>query len=107
MKKFRIHKDDKVMVLAGKDKGKVGKVLKILRKKDQVLVEQVNMVKRHVKANPYKGDSGGIVDKESPLHISNVAVLCNACTKPSRIGYKITEGGKKIRYCKKCDETID
>ncbi|MFW6324356.1 MAG: 50S ribosomal protein L24 [Desulfovibrionales bacterium] len=107
MNKFKIKKDDKVMVLTGKDKGKVGKVLQLLRKKDAVLVEQVNKVKRHVKANPYKGESGGIVEKEAPLHISNVAILCGSCAKPSRVGYKTTESGEKIRYCKKCEELID
>jgi large subunit ribosomal protein L24 len=107
MKKFKIKKDDKVMVLAGKDRGKVGKVLKLLRKRDMVLVEQINKVKRHVKANPYKASSGGIVEKESPLHISNVALVCDACAKPSRVGYRIQDNGKKVRYCKKCDEPID
>jgi large subunit ribosomal protein L24 len=107
MKKFKIKKDDKVMVLVGKDRGKIGKILKILHKKDMVLVEQVNKVKRHVKANPYKGSTGGIVEKESPLHISNVALVCNACAKPSKVGYRIQDNGKKVRYCKKCDELID
>jgi large subunit ribosomal protein L24 len=107
MKKFKIKKDDKVMVLVGKDRGKIGKILKILHKKDMVLVEQVNKVKRHVKAKPYKGSTGGIVEKESPLHISNVALVCNACAKPSKVGYRIQDNGKKVRYCKKCDELID
>jgi large subunit ribosomal protein L24 len=107
MKKFKIKKDDKVMVLVGKDRGKIGKILKILHKKDMVLVEQINKVKRHVKANPYKGSTGGIVEKESPLHISNVALVCNACAKPSKVGYRIQDNGKKVRYCKKCDELID
>ena len=107
MKKFKIRKDDKVMVIAGKDKGKVGKVLKILRKKDRVLVEKVNMVKRHTKANPYTQQPGGIVEKEAPIHISNVALMCDACTKPTRVGFKETADGKKVRFCKKCNEVID
>lgn len=107
MKKFRIRKDDKVMVIAGKDKGKVGKVLKIMRKKDKVLVEKVNMVKRHTKANPYTQQAGGIVEKEAAIAISNVALICDACTKPTRVGYKVTEDGKKVRFCKKCNEVID
>jgi len=107
MKKFKIRKDDKVMVIAGKDKGKVGKVLKILRKKDRVLVEKVNMVKRHTKANPYTQQPGGIVEKEAPIHISNVALMCDACTKPTRVGFKEAADGKKVRFCKKCNEVID
>lgn len=107
MKKYKLKKDDKVEVIAGKDKGKVGKVLKIMRKKDAVLVEQANIVKRHTKANPYKGASGGIVEKESPLHISNVVLICDACTKRTKVGYRTTETGKKVRYCKKCNEVID
>jgi len=107
MKKYKIRKDDKVMVISGKDKGKVGKVLKIFRKKDRVMVEKVNMVKRHTKANPYTQQPGGIVEKEAPVHISNVAVMCDACTKPTRVGYKETTDGKKVRFCKKCNEVID
>ena len=106
MKKFKIRKDDKVMVIAGKDKGKVGKVLKILRKKDRVLVEKVNMVKRHTKANPYTQQPGGIVEKEAPIHISNVALMCDACTKPTRVGFREGADGKKVRFCKKCNEVI-
>lgn len=102
--KTKIRKEDKVMVIAGKDKGKIGKVLKILKKKDCVLVEKVNVVKRHTKANPYANQPGGIVEKEAPIHVSNVQVVCDACTKPTRIGYKKTEDDKKVRFCKKCNE---
>lgn len=107
MKQFRIHKDDKVMVIAGKDKGKIGKVLKILRKNDRILVEKVNVVKRHVRPNPYRQQPGGIIEKEMPVHVSNVMVVCNACAKPSKVGYRYTEDGKKVRFCKKCNEIID
>ncbi len=106
MKQSRVHKDDKVQVIAGKDKGKIGKVLKILRKNDRVLVEKVNVVKRHTRGNPYSGQQGGIVEKEAPIHISNVAVVCDACAKPTRVGYKYTEDGKKVRFCKKCNELM-
>ncbi len=106
MKQFRIHKDDKVQVIAGKDKGKIGKVLKILRKHDRVLVEKVNLVKRHTRGNPYSGQQGGIVEKEAPIHVSNLAVVCDACAKPTRVGYKYTEDGNKVRFCKKCNEII-
>lgn len=106
MKQFRIRKDDKVMVIAGKDQGKIGKVLKILRKSDRVLVEKVNMVKRNVRPNPYKREPGGIVEKEMPIHVSNLMVVCSGCNKPTRVGYRTAEDGKKIRFCKKCNETL-
>ncbi|MDR2726642.1 MAG: 50S ribosomal protein L24 [Deltaproteobacteria bacterium] len=106
MKQFRIRKDDKVMVIAGKDKGKVGKVLKILRKHDRVVVEKVNMVKRHTKPNPYRREAGGIVDKEMPIHLSNLMVVCSTCTAPTRVGYKYAEDGTKHRFCKKCNATL-
>lgn len=105
--KSKIKKDDKVMVIAGKDKGKIGKVLKIVKKKDSVLVENVNKVQRHTKANPYAQQPGGIVEKEAPIHLSNVMVMCSACTTATRIGYRTTGDGKKVRYCKKCNEQID
>ncbi len=107
MKTYKIRKNDKVIVTTGKDKGKVGRVLKLLPKKDRILVEKVNMVKRHTKANPYAKTPGGIVEKEAPMHISNVALLCDACAKPTRVGYKLTADGKKVRYCKKCNQDID
>lgn len=106
MESCKIRKDDKVILLAGKDKGKVGKVLKVDRKHDRVLVEKVNMVKRHTKANPYAQQPGGIVEKEAPVHVSNVAVMCDACAKPTRVGYRTTGDGKKVRFCKKCNEQI-
>ena len=83
MKQFRIRKDDKVMVIAGKDQGKIGKVLKVLHKHDSVVVE-----------------------KEMPIHVSNLMVVCPACAAPTRVGYRYAEDGKKIRFCKKCNETL-
>ena len=94
------------MVTAGKDKGKVGKILKILPKRNAVLVEKVNMVKRHTKANPYAKTPGGIIEKEAPLDISNVALLCDGCAKPAKVGYKYTADGTKVRFCKKCNHEI-
>lgn len=106
MKNYRIRKDDKVMVIAGKDQGKVGKVKKILRKSDRVLVEGVNIVKRNTKPNPYRRDPGGIVEKEMPIHVSNLMVVCSSCAKPTRVGYREDAKGKKERFCKKCDKTL-
>ena len=107
MKQFRIRKNDKVMIIAGKDKGKIGSVLKVLRKKDAVLIEKMNVAKRHTKGNPYQQRAGGIVDKEMPIDISNVMLVCNACAKPAKVGYRQTEDGKKVRFCKKCNEIIE
>ena len=99
MKQFRIRKDDKVMVIAGKDEGKIGKVLKIVRKSDRVVVEKVNVVKRNVRPNPYKREPGGIVDKEMPIHVSNLMVVCPHCANPTRVGYRAAEDGMKVRLC--------
>lgn len=107
MKQYRIRKDDKVMVITGKDAGKIGKVLKILRKKDRVLVEKVNMAKRHMRPNPYLQQPGGIMEKEMPVHVSNLMVVCAVCAKPTKVGYKYTEDGKKVRFCKKCNEVME
>ena len=104
--KFRIKKDDKVKVLTGKDKGKIGKVLKVVKKTNRVVVENINMVKVHQRpsqANP----QGGIVEKNMPVHISNLMIMCNSCVKPTRIGMKQLEDGKRVRICKKCDQQID
>ena len=106
MQASRIRKNDKVIILTGKDKGKIGKVMKILRKKDRILVERVNMVKKHQKPNPYQQQAGGIIEKEAPVHASNVMLVCDSCAQPTRIGYRYTADGKKIRFCKKCNEQI-
>ena len=104
-KYYHVRKNDLVMVTTGKDKGKTGKVLRLTKKKDRLIVEKVNMVKRHVK--PSQKSKGGIMEKESSIHISNVMVYCEKCSKPVRIGTKMLEDGKKVRFCKKCDEVID
>ncbi|WP_028574917.1 50S ribosomal protein L24 [Desulfonatronovibrio hydrogenovorans] len=103
---MKIRQNDKVMIVSGKDKSKIGKVVKILSNDNKVLVEGLNKVKRHVKPNPYKQEQGGIKEIESPVHVSNVRVVCDACANPTKIGYRFTEDGKKIRYCKKCDENF-
>jgi len=106
MKQFRIRKDDTVMLIAGKDKDKVGKVLKVLRKHNSILVEKANMAKRHTKPNPHAQKVGGIIEKEMPVNISNVMLMCKACNKPTRVGYRYTDDGTKVRFCKKCNEII-
>ena len=98
--------DDKVKVAAGKDKGKIGKVIKLNRKKNRVLVENINIVKRHQKPSG-QSRQGGIVESEAPIHLSNVMLMCNKCVTPIRIQMKRLEDGKKIRVCRKCNEIID
>ncbi len=106
MQKYKIKVDDKVMIMTGKDKGKIGAVKKIDKKNHTILVDQLNMVKRHIKGNPYKGTTGGIQDQEAPINYSNVALVCESCTKPTKIGYTFSEDGRKHRYCKKCNEML-
>jgi len=102
----KIRKGDDVIVLSGKDKGKRGSVTRLVGD-DKVLVENVNMVKRHTKANPQQGEPGGILDKEMPLHISNVALYNPATGKGDRVGFKILEDGRKIRVFKTNGEAVD
>jgi len=101
--KFKLNKEDTVEVIAGKDKGKRGRILRILRDKDRVLVEGVNLVKKAQKRRKQQ-DRGGIVEIEAALHSSNLMIVCKKCG-PVRIGFKI-EGDKKIRVCKKCGEAL-
>jgi large subunit ribosomal protein L24 len=102
----KIRKGDKIEVLAGKDKGKQGTVLEV-RDDNRVLVEGVNMVKKHVKPNPNIGETGGIVDREAALHISNVALVNPASGKGERVGFKVLGDGKKVRVFKKSGEVAD
>lgn len=104
--KFRVKKDDKVKIVAGKDKGKIGKVLKINKKTDRILVENINIIKRHTKPNA-QNRQGGIIEKEAPIHMSNVMLMCNKCMTPVRIKMQVLDDGKKMRVCRKCDEPID
>jgi large subunit ribosomal protein L24 len=101
----KIRKGDDVIVLAGKDKGKRGTVLRVMD--DRIVVENVNLARKHVKPNPNKGEQGGIVDKEMPLHISNVAVFNPAADKGDRIGFKTLDDGRKVRVFKSSGEVVD
>lgn len=105
-KKYNIKRNDMVVVIAGKEKGKSGKVLRIIPKKDRAIVEKLNMVKRHMRPGAYS-QQGGILEREAPIHISNLMLLCSKCTDPTRVGYKILEDNRKVRFCKKCNEVID
>lgn len=102
----RIKKGDEVIVTTGKDKGKRGAVRRVLVN-DRVLVENINMAKRHTKPNPARGASGGIIEKEMPLHISNVAIYNPTTKKGGRVGFRTLEDGRKVRYFKSNNEVLD
>lgn len=104
-RKFRIRKGDKVVVLTGKDKGKRGEVLEMLRSEDRAIVSGVNRVKRHTRPGPE--GAGGIVEKEAPIHLSNIAIEDPKTGKATRVGYKIMDDGRKVRVAKGSGETID
>ena len=103
--KLKIKKGDRVMVMTGKDKGKIGDVLKILTKKGRAIVQDANMIKRHQR--PTQTSGGGIVEKEASIHISNLAHIDPKDDRPTRIGFKTLEGGRKVRYAKRSGEVID
>ncbi len=101
-----IRKNDKVIVLVGKEKGKIGSILKVDAEKGRVIVEKLNMVKRHTRAGG-KSAQGGIIEKEAPIQMSNIMLVCNKCAEPTRIGKQILEDGSRVRACKKCGELLD
>ena len=103
----RIRKGDKVVVIAGRDKGKQGVVLSVLNDLDKVVVENVNMMKRHTKGNPMQGTPGGIVEKEAPIHVSNVAIWNPVSKKADKVGFRNLEDGQKVRYFKSNNEVVD
>jgi len=103
---MHVKKNDLVTVTTGKEKGKTGKVLKVIPKKNRVVVEKVNFIKRHQRPTGQLRQ-GGIIEKEGPLHVSNVMIMCGKCNRPVRIGRRILEDGKKVRVCKKCGEVLD
>ncbi len=102
----KIRKGDEVVVLAGRDKGKRGSVLRVLDD-ERALVNDVNVVKRHVKPNPNKGETGGIIEKEAPIQLSNLAVYNPNTKKADRIGFKVLEDGRKVRFFKSDGEVVD
>lgn len=102
---FKIRKNDIVYVIAGKEKGKTGKVINVVQGKNRVIVEKLHIVKRHTKPTQQQ-QQGGIIEKEGSVHISNVMLQCVKCNKPTRIGFIYLEDGQKARICKKCKEVI-
>ncbi|MGH7382608.1 MAG: 50S ribosomal protein L24 [Candidatus Methylomirabilales bacterium] len=103
---FPVHKNDLVMVIAGKERGKRGKVLRVIRKRSAVVVEKINIIKRHTRPGG-KTPHGGIVEREAPLHVSNVMVVCSRCDRPVRTGHSFLADGRKVRVCKQCGEAVD
>ena len=103
----QIRKNDNVLVVAGKDRGKRGRVLKVIPEKNRLIVEGVNLIKRHTKTNPGKNVKGGIVEREASLHASNVQLVCPECSKTTRVGRKILADGRKVRVCRKCEGVVD
>ncbi len=104
--KLHVKKDDMVKIIAGKEKGKTGKVLRVFPAKGRVVVENLNVIKRHTRPSQINPE-GGIVEKEAPLSISNVMLVCGSCNEPTRTGVRKLEDGSKARYCKKCNASVD
>ena len=106
-KKANVKKNDQVLVIAGKNRGTTARVMKVFPSAGTALVERVNLVKRHTRANPQRQVQGGILEKEAPIRIANVMVVCPSCGKPSRLGRSRSADGKSIRICKKCGATLN
>ena len=107
MRIFHVKRNDTVVVLAGKSKGRTGRVLRVLPSEGKAIVEGVNFVRKHTKANPQKNIKGGILERESPIHASNLMVVCGECGKPARVGHRALEDGKKVRSCRRCNGILD
>ena len=105
--KVRLRKNDTVEVIAGRDAGKRGKVLKVIPEKNRVIVQGVAFVKKHTRPNPQRNIKGGIAEREAAIPVSNVMVLCGECGKRTRIGAKRLEDGRKVRVCRKCEGVLD
>jgi len=102
-----IKKNDEVYILRGKDRGKTGRVLIVIPQDQKIVVEGVHMIKRHTRPNPQRNIKGGIVEKEAPIHVSNVAIVCKSCKEHTRLASKILADGRRVRACKKCGSTIE
>lgn len=102
-----IRKNDNVVVITGRDRGKRGRVLQLVPAKNRLIVEGVNIVKRHTRPNPRQNVKGGIVEREAPLHASNVQLICPECGAQARIGKRLLGDGRKVRICRKCDGVVD
>jgi large subunit ribosomal protein L24 len=106
MAKVHVKKGDRVMVTAGRDRGRQGKVLRVLPNERRAIVEGMNFIKKHTRPNPQRRVKGGILEKEAPLRLDNLKVVCPECDKPSRVGRKALEDDTTVRYCKSCGATL-
>jgi len=104
--KYKIKKNDTVMVVTGRDRGKTGKVMRVLPEAGRVVIERLNIVKRHTKSSGGAQRPGGIIEKEAPIAISNVMIFCDRCNAPVRVGIKANDDGTKSRVCRRCSEVI-
>jgi large subunit ribosomal protein L24 len=104
---IKIRKNDRVQVITGNDAGKAGRVLEVYPEKHRLLVEHVHMIKRHTRPNPAKQIKGGIAEREAPIHVSNVLLVCPSCSKPVRIGFHFNNDGRKVRVCRDCQAVVD
>jgi large subunit ribosomal protein L24 len=102
-----VRKNDNVVVMSGRDKGKRGRVLRVIPEKTRVIVEGVNFIKRHTRPNPQKQIKGGIVEREASVHASNVQIVCPECGKPTRTGHRTLDDGTRVRICRKCEGVMD
>jgi len=102
-----IKKNDEVYILRGKDRGKTGRVLIVMPKDQKIVVEGIQMIKRHTRPNPQRNIKGGIVEKEAAIHISNVAIVCKNCKEHTRLANKVLTDGRRVRACRKCGSTIE
>lgn len=102
-----LRKNDNVLVVTGRDRGKRGRILRVIPGKNRLLVEGLNLVKRHTRPNPGRNIKGGIVEREAPLHASNVQLVCPECGVQTRVGHRVLGDGRKVRVCRKCDGVVD
>jgi large subunit ribosomal protein L24 len=101
----RVRREDTVLVITGRERGKTGVVRQVLPGKERIVIAGVNVVKRHMK--PRADRPGGIIEREAPLHVSNVMVVCKSCKKPTRVAFRFRNDGRKVRYCRRCDQPLD
>lgn len=106
VKRMNIRRGDTVVVISGKDRGKRGKVLRVMPREARLVVEGVNLAKRHTKPNPPKVLQGGIIEQEAPIHRSNVMIVCRSCHEPTRVGSMVLEDGTRVRKCRRCGEAL-
>ena len=104
---YSLKKNDNVVVIAGRDRGKRGRVLRVIPDKARVVVEGVNFIKRHTRPNPQRNIKGGIVEREAALAAANVQLVCPECSRPTRVGRRLLDDGRRVRVCRKCDGVVD